>query len=395
VDRPARLLLVTTTPLPAPRGRSARWLALLPGLAAVARVDVLAPRTGDQPHLETFAGARVLRVPVEREGRSELLVLRAAERQLAGEEYDLVQVDDARLGAALLPTRCGALVIEAHEPGSLADDDGPPRIPEIEAACLREAHAVLVPSALARSVAVTAGAQEGRVFLVPPAVDLGAFVPAPPLPGPLRLLYAGGHEPWRGLPALIFAVRLAAARVPLLLRIVGNADPGLANLVRTLGLDAMVKIEPPIPHESMPAALAAAHAVVFPLARCERNERSGAAPQLVAEALAAGRPVIAGDVPALRAMMHDRMHGLFVPPGSEVDLARAIVELAADPQLRARVGEAARRQAEARFAAQDALRALLSVYRIVLRGAQKPQLRPLAPVDHERGTEPGLRLVRG
>ncbi|MGE0722966.1 MAG: glycosyltransferase family 4 protein [Alphaproteobacteria bacterium] len=73
-------------------------------------------------------------------------------------------------------------------------------------------------------------------------------------------------------------------------------------------------------------------------------------PMAVAEALAAGLPVVASDLPPIREAMADGAHGLLVPPDDPPALAAAIARLRDDPPLRARLGAAGRRLAEERFA---------------------------------------------
>jgi spore maturation protein CgeB len=65
-------------------------------------------------------------------------------------------------------------------------------------------------------------------------------------------------------------------------------------------------------------------------------------PNKVWQAMAAGRPVISADTPGIREAITDGVSGLLVPPGDPAALAQALRTLAADPALRARMGEAAR-----------------------------------------------------
>jgi len=69
-------------------------------------------------------------------------------------------------------------------------------------------------------------------------------------------------------------------------------------------------------------------------------------PMSVIEAMLSALPVVATDIRGPREQVVAGQTGLLVPPGSAAGLARAIGRLAADPALRARMGEAGRARAE-------------------------------------------------
>ena len=69
----------------------------------------------------------------------------------------------------------------------------------------------------------------------------------------------------------------------------------------------------------------------------------------VAEAMAAGCPVVGSRVGAIPEIVTDGETGFVVPPGDSFALARALERLAHDPGLRARLGAAARQDAVERF----------------------------------------------
>jgi glycosyltransferase involved in cell wall biosynthesis len=65
-------------------------------------------------------------------------------------------------------------------------------------------------------------------------------------------------------------------------------------------------------------------------------------PRSLLEAAASARPVIVTDVPGCRSFVRDGVEGLVVQPGDAGALADALAQLAADPELRRRMGQAAR-----------------------------------------------------
>ncbi|MEX1047540.1 MAG: glycosyltransferase family 4 protein [Actinomycetota bacterium] len=69
-------------------------------------------------------------------------------------------------------------------------------------------------------------------------------------------------------------------------------------------------------------------------------------PGVVVEALLSGVPVVANDVGGIGEAITDGETGLLVPASSREALARAVVRIAHDPALRARMAEKARRSAQ-------------------------------------------------
>lgn len=84
------------------------------------------------------------------------------------------------------------------------------------------------------------------------------------------------------------------------------------------------------------------------------------------QALAYGRPVIAGAVGGLLDVVRDGETGLLVPPRDPAALRAAIERLLGDPGLRRRFGSAGRALAEERLSLQAAARATISAYRRAL-----------------------------
>jgi len=89
-------------------------------------------------------------------------------------------------------------------------------------------------------------------------------------------------------------------------------------------------------------AIAASNVYVLP------SYREGV-PRSTQEAMAMGRAVITTDVPGCRETVIDGRNGLLVPSHDSSGLAEAMIRLAGDGELRARMGQASRSLAEQRF----------------------------------------------
>jgi glycosyltransferase involved in cell wall biosynthesis len=101
-----------------------------------------------------------------------------------------------------------------------------------------------------------------------------------------------------------------------------------------------------LPHRELLRTIALADIVVVP----SLFEGFGMA---AAEGMALGRPVIAARTGGLADIISDGKTGLLVKAGDAVELVGAIKRLAADPDLRGRIGRAARAHVEEQFAAQQ------------------------------------------
>ena len=85
-------------------------------------------------------------------------------------------------------------------------------------------------------------------------------------------------------------------------------------------------------------------------------------PRSLIEAAACGRPILTTDSPGCRDLVRDRQEGILVPLRDVEAAARALVELAADADLRKRLGRAARTRFMERFTEAEVRRRVSSVY---------------------------------
>lgn len=108
----------------------------------------------------------------------------------------------------------------------------------------------------------------------------------------------------------------------------------LVERIRELALDGSVRLIGPIT-EILPKLYSTANVVVHP-------ERTPSMPLDVAEAQAAGTPVVATEVGAIPELVRHEETGLLVPPASPPDIARAIRFVLEDEERREAMGDAAR-----------------------------------------------------
>lgn len=174
---------------------------------------------------------------------------------------------------------------------------------------------------------------QSRIRVLGNGVDVpAARTDAPP---PWRVLFVGRLDPLKDLPTLIAAARLVPECE---VWIAGSGSLRAALEEQARGTHIRFLGEQP--HARIPELLAAARALVL----CSVQE---GLPNVVLEALAHGRPVIATPVGAIPELIRDGVHGRLVPVGDVERLAAALREVCDDGVWRAWAGQA--RNAVARF----------------------------------------------
>ena len=221
------------------------------------------------------------------------------------------------------------------------------KVPARELAAQAEQAAVVVccnPDAAADLEA--AGASP---VLVRHGVDLGAFPAAPPPNGaPVHLLAVGRFVEKKGFDVLIDAMSLLDR--PAVLDILGDGPlrPALEDRVAAHGLAGHVRLPGRCTHASLAARYAESDVVVVPSVVDRAGDRDGL-PNVVLEAMAVGRPVVASDVAAISSGVDDGVTGLLVPARDPAKLALALADLIDDPERRHAMGRAARTAVEQHF----------------------------------------------
>jgi glycosyltransferase involved in cell wall biosynthesis len=324
--RGADVQLFTTRPGGAgPAGLAVRDLGRPAALETAARERAL------------LAGNATLRRALEVAGPFDLVYERHALFAWAGMEYA------AATGAAGVLEVNAPLVEEQAAYRSLVDRFA---AEDARRRALAAADTVVaVSAALARPLERIPEAR-GKVHVVFNGVDLGRF-PARERGAadrPFTVAFVGSLKPWHGLHTLIDAFTALRAEVPGARLIVIGDGPGRADLeehAQRAGVADAVTCTGAVRPAAVGGLLAAADVAVAPYPAIVEDHFS---PLKVFEGMAAGLPVVAACVGQVEDIIdHDRT-GLLCPPGDARSMARALIGLAADPERRRRIGEAARAQ---------------------------------------------------
>lgn len=211
-----------------------------------------------------------------------------------------------------------------------------------EAFVWRRADAVLPVTEVLAGHVLAAGADRARIRVIPNGIHPEEFPapPAPPAAAPaeLRLGFVGFVREWHGLDRVVreIAAWQGAPRLSLLVVGEGPARPGLERLAAELGIADRVRFTGLAAREEVPGLIAGFDIALQPASV------PYASPLKVFEYMAAARPIVAPDQPNLREVLEHGHTALLFDPARPGAMWEAVLRLATDPALRARLGDAAR-----------------------------------------------------
>lgn len=312
--------------------------------------EILAPTDGPADGVLPLGGS----VPIPSNGSVQRVALspgavaRTA-RLIRGRGYDVVHVHEPFLPAACLTALAAArvpVVATAHMYRRALLWYGV--FAPVVRLAVRKVDALLAVSPLAAEYARRG---TGRVAeVVPNGIDHAGLASLLPERLGGRILFVGRDEPRKGVGVLLEAFSGLRREAELVL--VGpTSDSRRAGRVSSLGR---------LPEGGLRRELARADVLVAPSLG---GESFGV---VLLEAMAAGVPVVASDIPGYRAVLPPDA-GRLVPPGDADALAAVLDGLLADAELRERLG-AAGREAAAAYAWPRVAEQVLAVYRRVLKG---------------------------
>lgn len=342
-------------------------------------VIAIAPGRPGEPLFEMLDGVRVHRIPIASIGRLSLdrfrFLLQAA-RVLRREHVDLVHVY-AFVGAGLLPLFCAG-----QRPTWLYDCQTsaikPPLIGLQNWLIRVESYPFDAVTVLSEGIRRIVFGRRRRVeAIVPLGADFDRFQPCPPDPAlrmelgisetDIVLTYCGSVDHNRKLHKLVDAFAVAACaddNLRLLLIGDGSELPDLKEQARKLGLQDRVTFTGFIDYREIPRYLSVTTIALAFISMDECFEHQP--PTKTVEYLAQGLPVLATSTAGNRTFVRDGENGVLCGDTPAL-YGQAMLDLARDPALRARLAACARRSVEGFGWAEIVRRQVIPVYRNILR----------------------------
>ena len=222
----------------------------------------------------------------------------------------------------------------------------------------RTARHVITVSRSLRDRAITCGAAPDWVTVIPNGIcadDLSGYgAESDARAADMELLFVGRLAAEKAVDVALRAV--ARLHEPMYrLRVIGDGPERgkLESLAAKLGLDGRVEFLGYRPRHSLRGYYETADVVLLP-SLCEAN------PVVLLESQLCGRPIIASRVGGVPDVVTHGSNGLLVPPGDDVALAEAILQLWNDPSQRQAMSVRARQKA-AEFSWPSLLEAFTTV----------------------------------
>jgi glycosyltransferase involved in cell wall biosynthesis len=284
-------------------------------------------------------------------------------------------------GAALWPAlarlaHSAPLVLHWHADVGFPPDKAPPapllacwRL--LEALVLRQADAIIATSQAYLDASQVLALHRAKCRVTPLGL---AEPPGPPVPSPtdadhpalrfldsrsdLRVLAVGRLAHYKGFDVLLKALRAAPGAS---LCIVGEGEEraSLAALAAHPELRGRVHLAGAVPEAVLDACYRRSQVLCLP--SLTRSEAFGV---VLLEAMSRGVPCLAANVPGsgMAEVLDQGRAGLLVSPGSALELATGLNQLASAPALRQRLGQSGRERFATRYAMPQVARSIRAVY---------------------------------
>jgi rhamnosyl/mannosyltransferase len=202
-----------------------------------------------------------------------------------------------------------------------------------------------------------------RVTIIPFGIDTDRFAPSPQRDSgrPFTALFVGQLRHYKGVDDLIRAMAHLPPSARLLIAGQGPRRADWEALSRALGLAGRVTFLGKVSDADLPALYRSADVLVLP--STSRAESFGI---VLIEAMASGLPCLTTEIGSGNSyVVQHNVTGLVAPPRSPQALAEALSRLAADPALRAQMGQAGRARALREFPLEKMVERVESIYQSV------------------------------
>lgn len=244
--------------------------------------------------------------------------------------------------------------------------------------CLETCDEIITPSHTIKSKILEFGIADEKVTVIPNGAEIPQKTERPIDAPPRYIIYFGAVQAWQGVDVLLKAFHRLRDLEDLHLVICSSnhsrRSKMLAKLAKKLEVSDRIIWHYGLNESELTPWISHAELSVAPLTECSRNIEQGCAPLKILESMASGVPVVASDLPAVREIMTDKLHGRLIHADRPGELARTIRILLQYPKLLKEMGENARRKIEQDFLWEKSTGQLKNLYRQIGREELLPQI---------------------
>lgn len=240
---------------------------------------------------------------------------------------------------------------------------------------LAAAARIFVVSEVERRNLLRAGVDDEKIVVNPNGVDVERFQPGIGGEHVRRELgiaedetlvgFVGTFGPWHGVLALAEAIKLMPqeARVRFLMVGSGVLRGEVERTLREAHAEHRVILTGAVEHERVPALLDACDVLASPHVPLEDGSEFFGSPTKLFEYMAMSKAIVASRLGQIGDVLTNEETALLVEPDNARELSESILRLANSPDLRERIGAAARRDAVSQHTWTHNARRVLDAYR--------------------------------
>ena len=252
-----------------------------------------------------------------------------------------------------------------------------PLLERFERLNLKAASRIFVVSEVERRNLLRLGIADEKIIVNPNAVDTDKFRPDIGGAKARQELAIGGSKilagfvgtfgPWHGVLTLAEAITLMPANsgIRFLLVGAGRFRDEVERIIRAAGKTDGVIFTGHLEHERIPPLLDACDILLSPHVPLEDGSEFFGSPTKLFEYMAMGKAIVASRLGQIGEVLTDHESGILIEPGNARQLAEAILRLSESPDLRQRLGVAARRTAVEQHTWKQNAQRVIDEYRML------------------------------